>query len=334
MQRNEEKSSQNNTALITSTTSTGLQINQRNRRKMSLKRIPVLIDEQNQQLFNGDLIHFRDSYIYDGGERAGRHYAARHVIYDLYDIGAKIINDKETRLEAMLSTAYKEVPELSPVVTDASSISLMSIYNNLPRHVSINGRHKGTDPLHGLFIFRIALDSLDANHVYEIFKQLEKGTAKMTFGVGEATLPDRSVFLDEHVAIDFIREYIHYNSERFTFLELTKLNKISKHVISSGSLAGGFVSGLGVGAGNETLYEDYRKLMSSSIPQLYQALTVQPSITPPAVTGCSESPPQTSSTQPNKRQSTGKHTTFYKPRRRSEEEENNESEKESVNICC
>jgi hypothetical protein len=332
MQCNEEKSSQNNTVLITSTTSTGLQITQRNRRKMSLKRIPVLTDEQN--LFKGDLIHFRDSYIYDGGERAGRHYAARHVIYDLYDIGAKIINDKETRLEATLSTAYKEAPELSLAETDASSISLMSIYNNLPRHVSINGRHKGTDPLHGLFIFRIALDSLDANHVYEIFKQLEKDSVKMTFGVGETTLPDRSVFLDEHVAIDFIREYIHYNHERFTFLELTKLNKISKHVISSGSLAGGFVSGLGVGTGNETLYEDYRKLMSSSIPQLYQALTVQPSITPPAVTGCSESPPQTSSTQPNKRQSTGKHTTFYKPRRHSEEKENNESEKESVNFRC
>jgi hypothetical protein len=70
MQRNEEKSSQNNTALTTSTTSTGLQITQRNRRKMPLKRIPVLTDEQKQQLYKGDLIHFRDSYIYDGGERA------------------------------------------------------------------------------------------------------------------------------------------------------------------------------------------------------------------------------------------------------------------------
>jgi hypothetical protein len=83
MQRNEEKSSQNNTALITRTTSTGPQTTQRNRRKQPLKkRIPVISDEQKQQLFNGDLTHFQYSYIYDC-KRVERHYAAQLVIYDL-----------------------------------------------------------------------------------------------------------------------------------------------------------------------------------------------------------------------------------------------------------
>lgn len=188
------------------------------------KTLPVLSEEEKAKLFSGETIQHCVSYFYSP-ERAKRHHNAQMVMHALYHLGAVLINtgaayNPNSNLlltnGSLLTNRLPEDPSQPISTTENTQTSLlMQIYNNVPTYLAKNGSHYADNPLHAVFVIRVALDHIPAQSIYHCYQQLKEQARSMTLSTSQVKLPNGSQFLNDHAVYQLLGHYIINHPDKF-----------------------------------------------------------------------------------------------------------------------
>ena len=194
--------------------------------------IPVLSAKEKAEVLAGENIVFRIHYIYDNA-RAKRHIDAQVTLQTLYNIGAELINSgKAYSADVEVPTFDGEQKATNPSDNEkAMTALLMEKYRALPEYTLRNGRHTASNPLHALFIIRIALDHMTPESIYMMYTALKIHSMQMTMYPNCISFPNGSELLGDLAALQILRGYIlNHDSHYFQFLSKQELEASVKNV--------------------------------------------------------------------------------------------------------
>lgn len=151
---------------------------------------------------------FRIGYIYDeSGERVKRHANIQTLTKDLYNQGAREINNNK---------------------------DLFNIYHSLPLHKGKRGSQYSINELQGIFAIYVALERLGPNKILQTYRELGEETTLITIG-GGIKLPNGTRFGIEIALCSILYFYItKFNPNKFDKSAVTKI-EMGNNISTSGN---------------------------------------------------------------------------------------------------
>ena len=188
--------------------------------------LPLISEASKSELFDPNTHMTKIAYLYDP-KRGERHFNARVYLHGLYHTGAVLINK---------GLAYQDDPKVlklasGEVIVDLSGEpmsdserrhQLLAYYDNLECFKNTRRSATSINPLHALFILKVALDHLSASAIFLSAKKLLGEASEMTFSPVSVVFPNGSYFADDHAAGVVLGHYILNNPARFTEFASTR----------------------------------------------------------------------------------------------------------------
>lgn len=229
--------------------------------------LPLLSEEEKRKVCKGDSVRMRPVYLFDkNGERFKRHQDVALMMHVLYEFGARIINEGNLAfvkkdleaLEKGSSAEFSALIATEKVDTEKASLFIEQ-YKNLPEFVTESGDRISINPLQTAFVYKVALDHMDAESIYNMY--LSVSSSEMTNTNCSVVLPNGGRFFTDHGLSSYICLYIYFNQDKFSSVPSAKENES----FSEGNLEYFFYHMFGRVQSNDPLYLGFKQIMNQNL---------------------------------------------------------------------
>lgn len=160
-------------------------------------------------------------------------------LHVMYHIGAVLINNNQTNGELLDLDILNNVGNLllfsgktnkSKAVPLVTKDDLITRYYQVTPLTALNGHHVIQNPLHAVFVIKIALDHCAPEMIHQCYKKILKQSIGQSISSSVVTLSDHSQLMSTNSALDILRAYISSNAELFPMIKTQDI-KIMSEVI-------------------------------------------------------------------------------------------------------
>lgn len=184
------------------------------------------------------------------GERAS-YISESAWLHAMYHIGAVLINKNQANGEHLdldivnnvedlltFSGRKNQSPESPPSITKDD---LIKLYFQARPVIAINGHHVSKNPLHAVFVIKVALDHIAPEKIYECYNYITEYTRGFSCSSTVITMSKHSQLVSCNAARDILRAYIVSNAPLFPMInqsEMKMLGVIFEANYASNSITG------------------------------------------------------------------------------------------------